>query len=45
MQSIHLSKFRIRQRIQIDGRFFADSEDGNAEFTVRRLRPVFQVDF
>ncbi len=34
--------FRIRPRIQIDGRWFADDEDGNSEFTVRRLRPIFQ---
>lgn len=34
--------FRIRPRIQVDGHFFPDEEDGNSEFYLRRVRPVFQ---
>lgn len=34
--------FRIRPRVQVDGRVFPDESDGPSELTLRRVRPVFQ---
>jgi len=34
--------FRIQPRLQVDGHFFADEEDGKSEIYIRRLRPIFQ---
>ncbi|MDP0498474.1 MAG: porin [Verrucomicrobiota bacterium JB022] len=33
---------RIRPRIQVDGNFFPDDDDGTNGFTLRRVRPVIQ---
>jgi hypothetical protein len=33
---------RVRPRMQVDGRWFADEEDGSSGFELRRVRPVIQ---